>query len=132
MSAGLRAARRKSESLQKIETADARRDIEHVAAFRNVQLVEEDVAARDAVQDAGRRIRAREAVLAGLQLFSRIDCPDHQELPGISDHASLRQLLRHGLGTGSLRKIDNYRIAKTLVSEVERQVRQAARQDRPE
>ncbi len=46
----------------------------------------------------------------------------HQELPRIADDAGLRQLVRHGLGAGSLRKIEDHRFAKALVGGLQRHV----------
>ncbi len=79
------------------------------------KFVKEDVATRDAIQNAGRAIGASETIFAGLQLLAGIDGAQQQKLPRVADDAMLRQLIGHVLAAGSFWKIDNHLVAKTLV-----------------
>ncbi len=81
MSEGSRAARRKSDGFKKIELLEVGRDVEYVAAFRDHQFIEENVATRDAVEDVRSRIGARELIFARLQFPAGIERASHQELP---------------------------------------------------
>ena len=54
-------------------------------------------------------------IFAGLQPRAGMQGAGHQELPGVADHAALRQFVAPWPGCWFLRKIENHRIAKTLV-----------------
>ena len=88
------------------ELLGGRRDIEHVLALGHHQLVIEDVAVHDTVENFQHGCRLGKAIFAGLENGAVTDGARDQERPGVADDAGVLQRRSHLTGTGALGQID--------------------------
>src|SRR5207302_1837425 len=88
------------------QTSDNGSDVEHVQSFRDLQLVIKYVAAGDTAINVERRSRAGEAEFARWQPRRWSKNTREKKLPGILDHARVRQQSGNRGSRGAFRDLD--------------------------